>query len=178
MTTHAMDFEALANEHKDAIYRQMLRVCGNREDAEDVLVEALLSAYRSMDQLREPAAFRGWLAQIARRVCFQLKEREALQPLVHLDDAEGGMTELPHGGAGPEEMVSAAQLRGILRGAVEALPEEFRRVYTLRDVEELPGEEVAARMGLSVAAMKSRLHRARGMLREQLEQTLLARRPV
>jgi RNA polymerase sigma-70 factor (ECF subfamily) len=171
-----MDFEALANEHKDAIYRQMLRVCGNREDAEDVLVEALLSAYRSMEQLREPAAFRAWLAQIARRVCFQLRERESLQPLIHLDAAEGGMAELPHPGAGPEEIVSAAQLRGVLRGAVEALPEEFRTVYTLRDVEELSGDEVAGRMGLSVAAMKSRLHRARAMLRDELERTLLVRR--
>ena len=77
-----VDFEALANEHKDAIYRQMLRVCGNREDAEDVLIEALLKAYTSMDQLRDSASFRAWLAQIARRVCWQLKEHEALLPLL------------------------------------------------------------------------------------------------
>ncbi|HTM37024.1 MAG TPA: sigma factor [Terriglobales bacterium] len=48
---NAMNFEALANEHKDAVYRQMLRVCGNREDAEDVLIEALFRAYRHLDQL-------------------------------------------------------------------------------------------------------------------------------
>jgi RNA polymerase sigma-70 factor (ECF subfamily) len=53
-----VDFEALANEHKNAIYRQMLRVCGNREDAEDVLIEAPLKAYCSMDQLRASAPFR------------------------------------------------------------------------------------------------------------------------
>ena len=47
------DFEKLANQHKDAVYRQMLRVCGNREDAEDVLIEALLKAYRNLDRLRD-----------------------------------------------------------------------------------------------------------------------------
>jgi len=64
-----MNFEALANEHKDAVYRQMIRACGSREDAEDVLVEALLKAYRNLDQLRDSVALRSWLAQIARRVC-------------------------------------------------------------------------------------------------------------
>src|SRR5215831_16371636 len=82
------DFEALTRQHKDAVYRQMIRVCGNREDAEDVLVEALLKAYRHLDQLRESAAFRAWLAQIAKRVCWQLKEREALLPLLQLSTLE------------------------------------------------------------------------------------------
>src|SRR5450755_1491801 len=62
-----MDFEDLANQHKDAVYRQLMRACGNREDAEDVLIEALLKAYRNLDQLRETGAFRAWLAQIGRR---------------------------------------------------------------------------------------------------------------
>ena len=61
-------FEKLANEHKDAVYRNMIRVCGNREDAEDVLIEALLKAYRHLDQLRDDRAFQPWLAQIAKRV--------------------------------------------------------------------------------------------------------------
>ena len=62
-----MDFDELAEAHKDAVYRQMIRACGNREDAEDVLVEALLKAYRSLDQLRDQGAFRAWLARIGRR---------------------------------------------------------------------------------------------------------------
>jgi DNA-directed RNA polymerase specialized sigma24 family protein len=73
-----MDFESLATQHKDAVYRQLIRVCGNREDAEDVLVEALLKAYRHLDQARDSVAFRARLAQIARRVCWHLKEKEAL----------------------------------------------------------------------------------------------------
>ena len=68
-----MDFERLSHQHKDAVYRQMVRVCGNREDAEDVLIEALLKAYRSLGDLAAPEAFRAWLARIANRVCWQLR---------------------------------------------------------------------------------------------------------
>ena len=53
-----MDFEHLARRHKDAVYRQLMRACGNREDAEDVLIEALLKAYRNLDQLQDARAFR------------------------------------------------------------------------------------------------------------------------
>jgi RNA polymerase sigma-70 factor (ECF subfamily) len=167
-----VDFEALANEHKDAIYRQMFRVCGNREDAEDVLIEALLKAYCSMDQLRDSASFRAWLAQIARRVCWQLKEHEALMPLLQLSELEAGGLDLRDQAAAPEELAAAAQMRQLLRNAVAALKPEFRAVYELRDIDELPGDEVAARLGISVRAMKSRLHRARALLRQHMEGAL------
>jgi RNA polymerase sigma-70 factor, ECF subfamily len=167
-----VDFEALANEHKDAIYRQMLRVCGNHEDAEDVLIEALLKAYCSIDQLRDSATFRAWLAQIARRVCWQLKEREALLPLMQMSELEDEGLELQDRSAAPEEMAAAAQMRQILRNAVAELSPETRAVYELRDLEERPGDEVAARLGISTASMKSRLHRARSMVRERMEAAL------
>ncbi len=168
-----MDFEALANEHKDAIYRQMLRVCGNHEDAEDVLIEALLKAYCSMDQLRDSALFRAWLAQIARRVCWQLKAHEKLMPLMQLSELEDAGLEVRDNAAAPEEIVAAAQMRQILRDAVEGLKPDLRTVYELRDLEELPGEEVAERLGISLRAMKSRLHRARSVLRERMEAALI-----
>ena len=167
-----LDFEALANEHKDAIYRQMLRVCGNREDAEDVLIEALLKAYCSMDQLRDSASFRAWLAQIARRVCWQLKEHEALLPLLQLSELEEVGLDPRDLTPAPEEIAAAAQMRQFLRDAVAHLTPEFREVYELRDIEELPGDEVAARLGISLRAMKSRLHRARSLLRERMEVAL------
>jgi RNA polymerase sigma-70 factor (ECF subfamily) len=167
-----VDFEALANEHKDAIYRQMLRVCGNREDAEDVLIEALLKAYCSMDQLRDSGCFRAWLAQIARRVCWQLKEHEALLPLLQLSELETDGVDLTDPSAAPEEIAAAAQMRELLRNAVAELKPEFRAVYELRDIDEVPGEEVASRLGISLRAMKSRLHRARLLLRERMEAAL------
>ena len=168
-----MDFETLANEHKDAVYRQMMRVCGNREDAEDVLVEALLTAYRHLDQLRESAAFRAWLAQIARRVCWQLKKREALLPLLQLSVMEDAAAEVSAPGPTAEQQLALKQMKELLAGAVRKLPEEYRTVYELRDLQEVSGEEVAAQLGISLGAMKSRLHRARDLVREDLDAALM-----
>ena len=144
----SVDFDALARQHKDAVYRQMIRVCGNREDAEDVLIEALLKAYRHLDQLRESDAFRAWLAQIAKRVCWQLKERESLLPLLQ---------------------------QQLLNEAIDVLPALYRPVYELCDVEDLRGDEVAQRLSISRAAMKSRLYRARGLVRTHLDAALTRR---
>jgi DNA-directed RNA polymerase specialized sigma24 family protein len=79
-SSEARDFEALTKQHKDAVYRQMIRVCGNHEDAEDVLIEALLKAHRHLDQLRDSAAFRTWLARIGKRVCWQLRAQNRFCP--------------------------------------------------------------------------------------------------
>ncbi|MGC2111530.1 MAG: sigma-70 family RNA polymerase sigma factor [Candidatus Korobacteraceae bacterium] len=167
-----MDFEALAREHKDAVYRQLIRVCGNREDAEDVLVEALLKAYRNLDQLRESSAFQSWLAQIGRRVCWQLKQREALLPIMQLSVMEAEGTELAAEGEAPDLQAARQQMKQLLRQAVDALPPEERAVYQLRDVEEVSGEQTAAKLGISIAAMKSRLHRAREKVRNYLDAAL------
>lgn len=166
-----MDFEALANEHKDAVYRQMIRACGNREDAEDVLVEALLKAYRHLDQLRDSKAFRAWLAQIARRACWQLKTREALMPLMQLSVLEEER-QLPSAEPPMEQQVAMAEMKKLLGEAVNSLPAIYRAVYEMRDVEEVPGDEVAKRLGISGTAMKSRLHRGRELVREYLDGAL------
>ncbi len=169
-----MNFDELANEHKDAVYRQMLRACGNQADAEDVLMEALWKAYRSLGQLREATAFRAWLAQIARRLCWQLREREAMALLLQLSAMEEEGAQL----ASTEEPVDVGlarrEMKDLLWQAVNELPPEAREIYVLRDVEDLSGEQVAQRLGITVAAMKSRLHRARRALREKLDRNLSA----
>jgi len=164
------DFDSLTRQHKDVVYRQLIRFCGNREDAEDVLIEALLKAYRHLDQLRESAAFRTWLTQIAKRVCWQLKEREALQPLIQLSALEEEGREIP--GPTPELQLARRQMKQFLNDAVASLPAEYQAVYKLRDIDDRPGDEVARQLGISRAAMKSRLHRARNMVREHLDAAL------
>jgi RNA polymerase sigma-70 factor, ECF subfamily len=167
-----VEFEALANRHKDAVYRHLLQVCRNREDAEDVLIDALLRAWQSLDQLEDARAFRSWLTQIARRVCWHLRGREALIPLLQL-------SALPDGGAGfasaeppPDARLESKRMKALLANALDDLPDPYREVYQMRDIEELSGEEVARRLGISLASMKSRLHRARAVLRERLESQL------
>jgi RNA polymerase sigma-70 factor (ECF subfamily) len=171
--TGDMEFETLANQHKDQVYRQMIRACGNREDAEDVLVEALLKAYKHLDQLRDAATFRAWLAQIARRVCWQLKQREALQPLLQLSMLEEEGREIPSGERPLEQQIALRQMSTLLHEAVGKLGEEYRSVYVWRDLEDVPAKEVAERLGITVAAVKSRLHRARESVRNALDAALL-----
>jgi len=167
------DFEKLANQHKDAVYRQMLRVCGNREDAEDVLIEALLKAYRNLDRLRDAVAFRSWLGRIARRVCWQLKQREALLPVLQLSVLEEEGQEFTQDEPSAEEKLAATQMKQMLDEAIRSLPELYGEVYKLRDIDELPGAEVSQRLGITGAAMKSRLHRARVLIRQRLDAALL-----
>ncbi len=169
-----MNFEELANEHKDAVYRQMLRVCGNHADAEDVLMEALLKAYRSLGQLREASAFKAWLGQIARRLCWQLREREALAPLLQLSAMEDEGAELASQGEAPDVELARREIKALLWKAINDLPPEAREIYLLRDVEEMSGENVATKLGISLAAMKSRLHRARQAVRERLDRIVSA----
>jgi RNA polymerase sigma-70 factor (ECF subfamily) len=167
-----MNFEALAREHKDAVYRQLIRVCGNHEDAEDALIEALLKAYKNLDQLQESSAFRAWLAQIGRRVCWHLKEREALLPVVQLSALEEQGFDLEGDAPNAEVQVERKQMHDILERAVLSLPAGERDVYRLRDMEELSGEQVAGKLGISLAAMKSRLHRARAGVRKAVDSAL------
>jgi RNA polymerase sigma-70 factor (ECF subfamily) len=167
-----MDFERLANEHKDAVYRQMIRVCGNREDAEDVLIEALLNAYRHLDQLRDSVAFRAWLAKIAQRVCWQFKERQALAPLLQLSALAEEGRELPSSDEPIDGKLAVDQMKRFMSAAVQKLPPQDREVYELRDLQELAGDEVARRLNISLSALKSRLHRARRAVRAQIDAIL------
>ena len=166
------DFDELARRHKDAVYRQMVRVCGNREDAEDVLIEALLKAYRNLEALTAREAFRTWLARIASRVCWQLRRRQALLPLLQLSALEDVGADVADPSPSVESQAGSAQLRQILHTALDSLPPAYREVYELRAIDELSGEETARRLGLSLPAMKSRWHRARNLLRARLDSAL------
>jgi RNA polymerase sigma-70 factor, ECF subfamily len=169
-----VNFESLVNQHKDAVYRQMVRVCGNREDAEDVLIEALLKAYRNLDKLREAVAFRAWLARIANRVCWQLRQRDALMPLLQLSSLEEEGSELAAKDPSADAQAELAEMKKLLSQAVAALPDPYRRVYEMRDLQNLEGSKVACKLGISTTAMKSRLHRARALVRQQLDRALSA----
>lgn len=164
-----VDFDALARAHRDAVYRQMIRTCGNHEDAEDVLVEALLRAYQRLDQLRDPSAFRAWLTQIARRVCWRLKARESLLPLIRLSELTAAGAEPFDAAERQDDALERTRLKATLDAAVNRLTPAYRAVYVLRDLEQKSGAEVAMQLRISLAAEKSRLRRARTRIREYLD---------
>lgn len=161
------DFGELVNRHKDAVYRQMVRVCGNQADAEDVLQDALLNAYRALGSLRDRDAFQAWLATIARNACHRLKRREALQPLLELPVS--GDPGIAAADPSAESQVVRMDLERCVKSALARLPPSSREVVALRDMQGLTAPDAARQLGISVAALKSRLHRARGQLRHELD---------
>lgn len=155
------------NEHKDAVYRQMVRVCGQREDAEDALATALMHAFRAADQLASEDTFRAWLATIGRRVCTRMRHHNGIADALEFAE-ERGLT------AGDDANFDLAILKGCVRDAVTALPETYREVYERCELDEQTVPEAAEALGLSVAATKSRLLRARAMVRQELDQSVCA----
>lgn len=164
MTSDPLEFDRLARRHRDAVLRQMLRACGNPDDAEDVLVEALLSAFRARKSVRDPEAFGVWLARIAHRACARVRRKEALEPIL--------LTE----GLDPASPPPETETKQCLMQALESLPEPLRGAVELRDMEGLSAAEAAARLGIGEGALKSRLHRARMRLRTTLDESLGERR--
>jgi RNA polymerase sigma-70 factor (ECF subfamily) len=167
-----LNLERLIDEHKDAVYRQMVRTCGgHRDDAEDALAEALYAAIKASHQLRNPEQFRAWLARIGTRSCARMRIRERLLRLSSLDDLEKVGIEIAADDS-PTQEVEMNELKECVSGAVELLPDIYRTVYLRREILGEPAEKVSKDLGLSLPALKSRLHRARELMRDSLDHGL------
>ncbi|WP_269632436.1 RNA polymerase sigma factor [Pelomonas sp. BJYL3] len=134
------------------------RSCANSEDAEDAVQLALWQLHRRIGTLRTVATFTTWLFRIVERECWRLLRGQPRH--VPLDE----LAAQDH----PEAPALPLDLRQDLVRALQALSPPYREVLLLRDVHELSGPEVAAELGLSLEAVKSRLHRARAQVRERL----------
>ena len=168
-----MDFERQVARHKDAVYRQMLRVCGNVEDAEDVLAEATVKAFKAADKLEDPAAFRTWLTMIGKRVCFRLKQKNRSSSALSLEALQAAGVPMPADESlSADEVLVLEQTHQCVLQAFESLPSNYRDVYRMREIESHSAEETARALKLSVANVKARLHRARTKVREALDQAL------
>jgi RNA polymerase sigma-70 factor (ECF subfamily) len=171
----AVALEALLEQHEPRLYRFARRLCGHHEDAEDVLQESLLAAARGLSGFRGASSLSTWLFSIARSACIKKRRRSRFAPTeVSLDSAEADpVREHPDTSPGPEEALHARRVEAALERAIAGLDGKYREVFVLRDVEGLTAPEVAAVTGLSVAAIKSRLHRARARVREELAPLLV-----
>jgi len=165
-------FEELVKRYEGKIYGHTLRLLGNREDAQDVLQETFLNVFKGLESFRGDSTFSTWIYRIA--------TNNALMRLRKLSRGERELNdELPP----PESMKRQALASHILDPkdallekemlreldkTVERLPEKYRTVFLLRDVEEFTTDRTAQVLGISEAAVKSRLHRARLFIREQL----------
>jgi RNA polymerase sigma-70 factor (ECF subfamily) len=158
-------------------FRFSLLVCGHAEDAEDVMQDALLKTYRHVGRIRDPEAFRTWLYRTVRNACLMKRRRRVGEPqhLVSLeqgderDDGRGTAVDVEDHAPGPDEVAINAWLGDRLRSALKTLPPAYRVIVVLREVEGLSTREVAVVTGISEANVKTRLHRARVMLKERME---------
>jgi RNA polymerase sigma-70 factor (ECF subfamily) len=162
--------EALLERHEARLYRFARRLCRHREDAEDVLQESLLAAARGLRSFRGSSSVSTWLYAIARSFCIKKRRRSVFAPteLSLETEASPAARARPDPGRRPDEALEASRLEAALERAIRALDRPYREVLLLRDVEGLSAAEVADVTGLSVPAVKTRLHRARARLRETL----------
>lgn len=153
-------FAALVTRHQASVYRLARHVAGTRDEAEDVLQQTFLSAWQGVSRFRGESSVRTWLLTIARNAAVTRRVRAAREPIdaTPLDDLG---IRAGWGGPNPEQLAVAAEQHQRLAAALAALDPDEREILTLRDLEGLAGEDVAAMLGLTTAAMKSRLHRAR-----------------
>lgn len=146
--------------HQASVFRFARTLVARPEDAEDVMQQAFLAAWRGAAGFRGEASARTWVLAIARHAAHHLRGARAREPVSDTPIDELGVR-AGWGGEDPEGLALAAERRDLVAAAFAALAPAERELLTLRDLEGLPGEETAALLGISLAAMKSRLHRAR-----------------
>lgn len=167
--------ERLLMRAQEVAYRFSMMACGNAEDAEDTMQDALVRTYRHVSRIRDPEAFRPWLYRTVRNACLMRRRRRVHEPshLLSLDDVRPGpdgatRLDVADRGADPERLARNHQLRKRLRAAVAALPATHRVVVFLREFEGLSTQEVAHVLDISEMNVKTRLHRARLFLQQRL----------
>ena len=159
----AAAMERLLVRAQEVAYRFSLLVCGHVEDAEDVMQDALLRTYAHVKEIDNPEAFRTWLYSTVRNACLMKRRRRAGEPqqFAPLDQAGGRRHD--------ETDLADPWIDRRLRAALASLPPLSRAIVVLREIEGLSTREVAAVTKLSEDNVKTRLHRARVLLRRQME---------
>jgi len=174
-------FDELVDRYERRIFNLIYRIIGDYDEAADLTQDTFVAAYRAFDNFRGDASAYTWLYRVAVNVCKnrfrELDKRRDMEGL-SLDDGETGIgevitdsgitTPLPT----PERVVEREEMRRLVEDAIQSLPEDYRIVAVLRDLNGLTYREIAEAADLSVDVVKTRLARARGMLRKKLERYL------
>jgi len=159
-------FDELVRATYTDVYALAYRLTGNEEDARDVVQEAYLRAYKGLKRFRGDARFSTWMYRITANCASTALSKRSRDRHDQLDEEAVVADERPE--VDPEAMADAELLRDRVNAALEELPERLRAVVVLRDVYDLPHQAIADELGISEAAAKVRLHRARRRLRQRL----------
>jgi RNA polymerase sigma-70 factor (ECF subfamily) len=156
-------FETLMRRHNQRIYRAVRAVLRSDDEAEDVLQQAYLNAYTHLDQFAGEAQFSTWLTRIAVNQALAHRRKRGI-PFEDQGETEVADTKT----LDPERQAAASELRNLMEEEVEALPDAFRATFVMREVEGLSTNETAETLGISEDLVKTRLSRARSLLRDNL----------
>ncbi len=164
-------FEALVRRHEARVYRTALGILHKPEDAEEALQDTFLSAYQHLREFRRDSRFTTWLTRIA--INAALNKLRGQKETLSLDATDGSDQEfMPQlcdpWQEDPEHLYAKDEIRRIVQEAIQELPTDYRVVLVLRDISEMDTTQTAETLGLTIAATKSRLLRARLMVREKL----------
>jgi len=176
---HQDAFVLLMRRHNRALFRTARSVLKDDAEAEDVLQDAYLQAYRSMDKFRGDAKLSTWLTRIVVNEAIARRRKTSRRAeIIHLDgdiepENQGSqMAVEDHKTERPEESMVRADTRRLLEQKIDELPETFRTVFVLRELEEMTVEEVSAALSIPEATVRTRHFRARSMLRESLSREI------
>lgn len=172
-------FERFVELFGSKVFQYSLLVCGHHEDAEEVAQDTLFKVFEKLDQLREPERIRPWVFRIARNACLMKRRKSVFAPTkeLSLDELmpqpgeDGGRVrlELADWSSLPEQLALRTELQQVVRQAIEELPEIYKTVLLLRDMEGLSTAETAEVLEVSEEVVKTRLHRARLAVRQKLD---------
>jgi len=172
-------YGVIVRRYDRALYRRVRRILQDEAEAEDVLQDAHLRALMRLEQFAGRSSFFTWLARIA--------VNEALSRLRRRTPREVSSIAFPDGGPGgilasstsnPEQLTFNSELRRALKNSLEGLPERYRTVFTMREIDDVSTAEAASRLGITSQCLKTRLHRARILLRKRLRMPTQGRRSI
>lgn len=162
-------FNRLMEMHERRMYAVALRMCGNREDAQDCLQESMLRVYRAIGSFKGQSAFSTWVYRITMNTCLDELRRKKNKQSTSLDSLVDTGWSPRDESMGPEKQAIAHEMQNSLHTAIRDLPEDMRSAVVLRDIHGLSYDEIAQMLEINVGTIKSRISRGREKLREKLK---------
>ena len=167
-------YEILVRRHNQRLYRTIRAILRSDADVEDVMQQAYVDAYLHLDQFKGEARFATWLTRIAvnRAIRKGQGDKKHLALVASNNDQDLAIERAPAAGLDPEHSMYGHELKTVLESMIDELPDIFRVVFVMREVEGLSTAETAASLSINEETVKTRLHRAKRLLRDQLDRRL------
>ena len=167
--THSRRFDALLRPYLDDLYRLACRLCGDEHDAEDLVQDLAIRLYPRLDELEKVECLRPWLARVLHNLYIDAIRKRQRRPQGYVDnDSDRHLAGLQDRSYGPEGRFELDDLQRQLAASISSLSEEHRYVVIMHDMEGYTLNELTEIFGVPLGTLKSRLHRARKLLRDAL----------